>query len=603
MWVCVSHSFDVKRLTKQMIESATGETQADLSLDSLQVILQRKVMTSRRFLLVLDDVRREDDSEEWRMLCAPLRQGHQGSMILVTARSRRVADVMGTMEPIRLQSLSDDDCWKFLKSRAFGPEAVPSDLEAVGTSMAAKLKGSPSAVISLAGRLSQLSQLSRLNGRTSVGDWRRIMNTEMWESQQDGIMEPFLLSYQYLPGHLKQCFSFCSIFPKQYPFNQRELVGVWMAQGFIAPQEIHKWKMKECFMLQDKRHHGMPLQFAIFRFTKLINLRYLDVGVNLISKITKIGRLTSLQELQQFQVLKKDGHRIGELKDLSQLRKRLHIKNLENIESEGDACQAKLDNKEYMDELFLEWSPNGSNFAFDTKVLEDLRPHQNLKQLEIKHYGGDRSPSWLDRNLLPYISKLHIENCPNLKDIPCLPPVLTELRLVDLGLDTLPCLWDEGSSGVGSSSHGNGSIKSSSLSKLHVERFPRLTSLERWLLPLYLPVIKSIQIIDCEELLSVRPERFESFVHLEDLNISNCPKLTCKEKLGLPLSIKRFMFDACGDLDKSLPTCLESLTSLTVVKLCRCQHIIYLPQRILGELTSLESLYILDCPEILSLGV
>ncbi|XP_020081627.1 disease resistance protein RGA2-like, partial [Ananas comosus] len=133
MWVCVSHSFDVKRLTKQMIESATGKMQDDLSLDSLQVILQRKVMTSRRFLLVLDDVRREDDSEEWQKLCAPLRQGHQGSMILVTARSRRVADVMGTMEPIHLQSLSDDDCWKFLKSRAFGPEAVPSDLEAVGT--------------------------------------------------------------------------------------------------------------------------------------------------------------------------------------------------------------------------------------------------------------------------------------------------------------------------------------------------------------------------------------------------------------------------------------------------------------------------------------
>ncbi|OAY81049.1 Disease resistance protein RGA2 [Ananas comosus] len=534
MWVCVSHSFDVKRLTKQMIESATGEMQADLSLDSLQVILQRKVMR-RRFLLVLDDVRREDDSEEWRMLCAPLRQGCQGSKILVTTRSRRVAGVMGTKKPMHLRGLSDDDCWKFLKSRAFGPEglAVPSDLEAIGTSMAAKLKGSPTAATSLAGRL------SRLNGRTGFGEWRRIMNKEMWESQQDGIMEPLPSSYQYLPGHLKQCFSFCSIFPKEYPFNQRELVGVWMAQGFIAPREN-----------------------------------------------------TQMED---------DGHRIAELKDLSQIQERLHIKNLENIQSEEDACQAKLDNKEYVDELFLEWSPSRSNFAFDTEVLEGLRPHRNLKQLEIKHYGGERSPSWLHRNLLPYISKLHIENCPNLKEILCLPSVLTELRLVDLGLDTLPRLWDEGSSGVGSSSHGSGSIKSSSLSKLHVERFPRLTSLEQWLLPLHLPVIKSIQIIDCEELLSVPPESFESFVHLEDLNISNCPQLTCTGTLGLPLSIKRFMLDACGGLDNSLPTCLESLTSLTVMKLYKCQHITYLPRWILGGLTSLESLYISDCPAIFSL--
>ncbi|RRT78853.1 hypothetical protein B296_00014425, partial [Ensete ventricosum] len=56
IWVCVSDSFDVKRLTKEIIESVTNKKQSDLmNLDTLQVILKVKI-ASRRFLLVLDDV-------------------------------------------------------------------------------------------------------------------------------------------------------------------------------------------------------------------------------------------------------------------------------------------------------------------------------------------------------------------------------------------------------------------------------------------------------------------------------------------------------------------------------------------------------------------
>ncbi|OAY70906.1 putative disease resistance protein RGA4, partial [Ananas comosus] len=136
------------------------------------------------------------------------------------------------------------------------------------------------------------------------------------------------------------------------------------------------------------RFEGFPDGFA-----NLINLRHIDIESNMFSAITEIGKLTSLQELPCFEVLKEDGHGIGELKDLTQLHRSLVVKNLENVESVEDAYQAKLDNKEYLNELVLEWSLSrnarsrcSSYFAMDEEVLEALRPHSKLKELEIRWY-------------------------------------------------------------------------------------------------------------------------------------------------------------------------------------------------------------------------
>ncbi|KAK9689290.1 hypothetical protein RND81_09G049500 [Saponaria officinalis] len=51
------------------------------------------------------------------------------------------------------------------------------------------------------------------------------------------IMHVLKLSYDYLPSALKQCFAYCSLFPKDYEFQKTELVRLWMAQGYVEPVE------------------------------------------------------------------------------------------------------------------------------------------------------------------------------------------------------------------------------------------------------------------------------------------------------------------------------------------------------------------------------
>lgn len=231
IWICVSDDFDVKRLTKELIESATREEQSGLTnLDTLQLTLKEKIEL-KKFLLVLDDVWSEN-KDEWDKLCAPLRFGAHGSKIIVTTRNMKVASMTGTMSTIFLHGLEDDPLWELFKRYAFASQIVEEhpELVIIGREIAGKLKGSPLAAKTLG---------SLLRSDLNEQHWRTIMDSQVWQlpQQENEILPVLQLSYHYLSGHLKQCFAFCSVFRKDYVFCEHTLVSIWMAEGFIAPQE------------------------------------------------------------------------------------------------------------------------------------------------------------------------------------------------------------------------------------------------------------------------------------------------------------------------------------------------------------------------------
>ncbi|XP_057990779.1 putative disease resistance protein RGA3 [Hevea brasiliensis] len=49
----------------------------------------------------------------------------------------------------------------------------------------------------------------------------------------NSIIQTLKLSYNHLPSHLKCCFAYCRLFPKDCKINIPYLVNIWVAQGFI----------------------------------------------------------------------------------------------------------------------------------------------------------------------------------------------------------------------------------------------------------------------------------------------------------------------------------------------------------------------------------
>ncbi|XP_078169219.1 disease resistance protein RGA2-like [Carex rostrata] len=230
VWVCVSEEFDVEALTKLIIDTIVQED-CKVPRNNMELLQKRlrEEIHGKRYLLVLDDVWNEN-GDKWEQLRNLLNCGDSGSVVLVTARSGIVADVMGTIPKYNLGYFNEEDSWKLFHRRAFGMRVGEcEELVEIGKKLVKNCQGLPLAIKTLG---------SLMSYKNEVGQWLAVLEQSMiWENKHandDGGVLPVLrLSYDHLPSYMKQCFAFCAIFPKDYVMKKEKLVQYWMAHGFI----------------------------------------------------------------------------------------------------------------------------------------------------------------------------------------------------------------------------------------------------------------------------------------------------------------------------------------------------------------------------------
>ncbi|XBI52696.1 hypothetical protein VPH35_035038 [Triticum aestivum] len=614
IWIWVSNSFDEMRLTKEMLDVVPREKHEGLcSLDNLQQVLKTHI-ESKRVMLILDDVWDDMNNSRLDLILAPFKSNNaNGNAILVTTRYLSVAKRIGTTEPVLLCALGDADFWLLFKARAFCDEKYEGNLTNIGREIAGKLKGNPLAAVT-AGELLRVD--------LTVDHWTKILKEEDWKllGLSEGIMSSLKLSYDQLPYHLHQCFSYCSIFSDNHWFLREELVHMWISQGFVKQSHpskrleeigmdyladlvnlgyfqqdgiensyvvsglMHDFarmvfraecgvvdgmqcndmlptvqhlaivykrdqhgymscrskfeedlrnavtsvrKLRTLVLIREsscscfqsfgdifQKAHDTRLLHISSRFAEFnplmcssvnpIHLRYVkldgcgdlpqvlssfchlqvlhlgsDTGLNvpdgmnnLVSlrhlfapsnSIARIGRLTSLQTLNNFRVQDSNGFQITELQPMNDLAQ-LGISGLPNVKTQEEACGVGLRYKRYLEKLHLSWNmsdvesdSDGSNESdsddsnesknvmssepstsketeecLPTEVLEGLKPHYNLKHLQITGYNGAASPSWLARNIsVTCLQTLYLNGCGEWRILPSLRglPFLANLKL------------------------------------------------------------------------------------------------------------------------------------------------------------------------------
>ncbi|KAH0739938.1 hypothetical protein KY290_038643 [Solanum tuberosum] len=226
LWVCVSDVFEVKMIAEKIVESAGGEKANYLQLNTVQNELT-EMLDGKKYLLVLDDVWNEN-TLKWSKLKNMLIGGAKGSKILVTTRSDVVAEVSGSVHQHKLRDLSEEEAWTLFEKMAFecNKESENSNLVEIGKEIVRKCGGVPLAIKSVG---------SLLRLKRTENEWIYFKNQDLSSITRGGndVMAILRLSYNHLPQHLKICFAYCSLFPKDFEIERFDLIDMWIAQGII----------------------------------------------------------------------------------------------------------------------------------------------------------------------------------------------------------------------------------------------------------------------------------------------------------------------------------------------------------------------------------
>ncbi|XP_050278969.1 putative disease resistance protein At3g14460 [Quercus robur] len=237
-WVCVSENIDCFRIAKTVLEDITFSNCDIQNLNLLQIRIREK-LTGKRFLLVLDDVWNENYIA-WDELLRVFRCGAQKIKIIATTRSEKVASIVCPFPPHHLKPLSLEECWFLFEKHAFenGNSSEHLGLEVIGREISHKCKGLPLAIKTLGGLL---------RSKQDPSEWTRILESDIWDlpEGESGIFPALRLSYHYLPSCLKRCFTYCSIFPKDYEFSKEQLVLLWMAEDLLQQSKGNVKKIGE----------------------------------------------------------------------------------------------------------------------------------------------------------------------------------------------------------------------------------------------------------------------------------------------------------------------------------------------------------------------
>ncbi|CAL4905129.1 unnamed protein product [Urochloa decumbens] len=226
VWKCVSLNFDANKLIGE-IEKYIPKVDGESSTGTAEELIGQR-LKNKRFLLVFDDIWDCSDDDEWERLLLPFKKSQaHGNIIIVTTRLTTQAQIMvrNIDHPITLQGLEHTEFLEFFLAIVFGNDQsrkADTFFIQTGDAIARLLKGSPLAAKTV-GRLLKAQPDDR-------DRWTRVLKSKEWEKSKgkNDIMPALQLSYHYLPLHLKQCFSYCGLFPQDYEFQQEELINFWI---------------------------------------------------------------------------------------------------------------------------------------------------------------------------------------------------------------------------------------------------------------------------------------------------------------------------------------------------------------------------------------
>ena len=189
-----------------------------------------KSLKKKRYLLVVDDIWH---IEAWNKVSTNFLDNLNGSRILITSRIKEVvvhASSLNSSNPIppyELPFLNEDKSWELFSKKVFRGATCPLELDTLGRKIVKSCHGLPLAIVVLGGLLANKEKTHRT--------WSKYIghvNSYLTEDRTRCI-DILALSYNHLPRRLKPCFLYFGIYPEDFEIPVRQLIRLWIAEGFI----------------------------------------------------------------------------------------------------------------------------------------------------------------------------------------------------------------------------------------------------------------------------------------------------------------------------------------------------------------------------------
>nr|AAS79735.1 putative disease resistance protein, contains NBS-LRR domain [Oryza sativa Japonica Group] len=348
---------------------------------------------------------------------------------------------------------------------------------------------------------------------------------------------------------------------------------------------------------------------------KLRHLQMYSDGLEL-SRIPDIGRLTLLQRIDSFHVLKQKGHELRQLRNMNEIGGYLSLRNLENVIGKDEALESKLYQKSRLEGLTLEWNDannmNPEN-CLHVEILEGLVPPPQLEHLSIRGYKSTTYPSWLlEGSQLENLESFALYNCSALERLPSNTKLFRRCR--ELSLKNLPNMKEL-------------SFLPAGLTTLSIRRCPLLlfvtndeleyhdhnalssdhSSMKQLAALMDSDISKNLQTIERalerEDEVVMTKDVIKAWMRCHEQRM----RLIYARRIGLPLvppsGLSDLSLKSCTITDTALSICLGGLASLRCLSLSKIMSLTTLPsEEVLKKLTKLDCLIIDACLFLGSLG-
>ncbi|KAM7481339.1 hypothetical protein LguiB_005922 [Lonicera macranthoides] len=609
LWICVSEEFDLKNLIEKIMKDATGRADhAHLDLNQLQANL-RSFLDSKTFLLVLDDVWNED-RKKWTDLKDLLNCGSYGSKIVVTTRKKVTAQIMGTFPPYELEGLSNEECMSIFVKCAFqeGEEKQYPKLVKMGEEIVMKCGGLPLAVKSLG---------SLLYTKREEREWHYIRDNDIWkiEQKENDVLPILKLSYDEMPLHLKQCFAYCAIFPKNIEmpnlYANLYLINQWNAHGFIQSSDDSR-------QLEDigNQYFQELLSRSFFQYdymsfdNALINFKMHDLVHDLALSVA--GKLVSHVKYDTRNIFEGTRYLLFSAVRLEGKEFPHFLLKLNKVRSFSFQFKVGPISKTFLDTLIQTFKCLRTLDLSGSKFEELPISIGTLKHLRCLLIIGNKSIKALPNTIcnLLNLQTLNLNGCVMLQDLP-----------TDFG--NLSCLRTLSLTSKMTSFPRKGHAKGlRSLQFLLISYCNNLESLSCQMKNL--TTLRHLRIFGCPSLTSLPGKSMRSLTSLETLSIADCENFNLLEEDDTMMELPRCLLslalqeipklkelprgfeNAAGTIKyigirdcpsfENLPEWLLKCTSLETLILSECMLLESLPLG-MHQLTALRDLYVINCSE------